>query len=362
MAVHQKPNGTWFVQYRVRGQNHPAREYFGKGEQARRAAVKRNKEIAFLKANGQAPRPTSRTYLDTLAQEYLLDAKQRGVSTDWLKEFSNLLNKYMLPRLCHRPVDQLEWADVLRMVDDAWGERNVSPRTINRYLGYLRSVFRYGLEHDMVSRHPMLKWKRQTEPKKDFELTVEDLRLIMANSVPHVAWAMELCFETGARPGDTELLSLKWSDVDWEEMTIHIAGTKTEKANRTVPVTEEFMDRLQEMESRASCPYMVEYKSGPVNKLRRGPQNAARRAGIKYRFVMYDIRHLYATSLLNSGADLAAVSALLGHADIETTQRRYYHLMKGEKRRAVDGKPRLKETKPNSKVVRFGAYKREYKT
>lgn len=362
MAVLQTKSGIWHVQYRVRGRNSPVKEYLGKGESARREAVKRDKEIAYLKAKGEAPRQTSRTYLDTLAQEYLLDAKQRGASAAWLKEFSNLLNKYMLPSLCHRPVDQLEWSDILRMIDEGWSGRNVSSKTVSRYLGYLRAVFRYGQEHGIITSHPMERWKRQPETKKDFELTVDDLRRIISHAAPHVAWAMEVCFETGARPGDTELLAMLWTGVDWSEGTVHIPGTKTSKANRTVPVAAEFMDRLRQMQSRATCLHIIEYQGKPIHKLRRGPQTAARKAGITYPFVMYDIRHLYATTLLNSGADLAAVSAILGHADIETTQRRYYHLMKGEKRRAIDGKPKLHEVVEASKVIGIGRYKGRYKT
>lgn len=49
-------------------------------------------------------------------------------------------------------------------------------------------------------------------------------------------------------------------------------------------------------------------------------------------------------------ADLAAVSALLGHADIATTQKHYYRLMAGEKARAVGLLPQIAEPKAGKLV------------
>ena len=42
---------------------------------------------------------------------------------------------------------------------------------------------------------------------------------------------------------------------------------------------------------------------------------------------MYDLRHLFATTLLNKGADLAAVSKLMGHSTVKLTADTYYHYM-----------------------------------
>jgi site-specific recombinase XerD len=46
---------------------------------------------------------------------------------------------------------------------------------------------------------------------------------------------------------------------------------------------------------------------------------------------MYDLRHLFASVKLSGGADLAAVSKLLGHSNAQQTTNTYYELLKGEK-------------------------------
>ena len=75
--------------------------------------------------------------------------------------------------------------------------------------------------------------------------------------------------------------------------------------------------------------------------IRKGFRRACERAGITYPVRMYDLRHLFATTMLSKGADLAAVSKLLGHSMISTTTSHYYHCLAGEKERAVSLLPEL---------------------
>jgi hypothetical protein len=71
---------------------------------------------------------------------------------------------------------------------------------------------------------------------------------------------------------------------------------------------------------------------------------------------MYDIRHLFASTMLTGGADLAAVSKLLEHSTIQMTANVYYNLQKGEKERAVNLLPSLYiEDEKLEKVITFRA-------
>ncbi|MDK2957623.1 MAG: hypothetical protein PWQ57_3121 [Desulfovibrionales bacterium] len=348
MAVYRTKKGVWFVQYREPGRKSPVKEYFGVGPSGEQDARERDAEIGYLRALGKEVRTPEKIRLDVLAQEYLRDAKARGRGEKWLKEWSNILNKRILPTLCRKPIEDLAWSDVLTMLEAGWP--TAKPTTKNRYLGYLKAVFQYGVKKRLISRHPLEDWVKPTERKKSFALTVADLKKIISCAEPHVAWAMEVAYETGARPGETELLALRWGDVRWSECAVHIPGSKTATSDRVVPVSPEFLGRLRERAGGAT-EHIVQYGGHPIRKLRRGPQTAAKRAEITYPFVMYDIRHLYATEMLRNGADLAAVSMLLGHSDIETTQRRYYHLLAGEQRRAVGMLPDLRKSVTRGKVV-----------
>lgn len=340
-------SGNWYVQYRVPGRNSPVKEYFGKGPEGQQAAKVRAAEIKLMKAKGVDLRDKSQMYLDHLAQLYLSDARTRGKSARWRKELANLLNQHMLPALCHRPVDQLGYEDVLRLAE-TW--KTQSPATVNRYLGYLRAVFRFGVEQGFATKNPMAKWRKRKEQRRDVHLTVVDLRRFLENAEPHLAWAIEVEWELGTRPGVSELFALRWADVDFEASIVHVRGTKTASSDRLIPVTPSFRSRLLVMRQQAKSDFLIEYNGKPIKQLRRSVGTALKRAGISYGVRMYDIRHLFASVMLSGGADLAAVSALLGHSDITTTQRHYYHLLQGEKERAVAIRPTIHDVRAG-KVV-----------
>ena len=78
-----------------------------------------------------------------------------------------------------------------------------------------------------------------------------------------------------------------------------------------------------------------------LTTIRKAFKNACKRAGITYPTRMYDLRHLFATTLLRKGADLAAVSKMMGHSTVKMTADTYYHYMEGEKERAVNLLPAL---------------------
>ena len=55
----------------------------------------------------------------------------------------------------------------------------------------------------------------------------------------------------------------------------------------------------------------------------------------------YGFRHLFATTMLGNGADLAAVSKLMRHSTVKITADVYYHYLEGEKEKAVGKLPSL---------------------
>ena len=102
-----------------------------------------------------------------------------------------------------------------------------------------------------------------------------------------------------------------------------------------------FLAELQEKQKNSQSAFIVEYKGRQVKKLQTAFEGAQKRAKLGYHVRMYDIRHLFATTMLNGGADHAAVSRLLGHSAISTTHKWYYHVMPGETHRALAVKPEL---------------------
>ena len=349
MSVHYKKDGRWFVVWR--DDNNKRREkWFGRGAAAKREAKAFDYQIKSDKKSGKQLSTPGKVRFDELAQDYLDRCRAEGKSYQYRNDIRNLLQNHVLPMLIHRPVDELTYQDFVKIAD-YFQSRNCSQSTINRYMGYLRAIVRYGIRTDKIRNNPLKGWQKPKEPQYRVRLTVSDLRKILNHAQPHLAWAIEVTWNLGTRPGPSELFALKWTDVDWQNQKVWIWASKT-MSWRDVPISDTFLHRLRAKYSESRSGYLIEYNGNPIKKLRRSFQTACRKAEIGYRVRMYDVRHLFASIMLAGGADLAAVSRLLGHASTHMTADTYYQYLQGEKERAKDLLPELLgEESGNSKVV-----------
>jgi len=128
---------------------------------------------------------------------------------------------------------------------------------------------------------------------------------------------------------------------------------------RDVPVSHSFLVQLNEQYRRARTEYVIEYNGRPINKFRRSVKTAAKRAGLHEALCLYEVRHLFATVMIQGGGDLAAVSRLLGHASTHMTADVYYGYLSGEKERAVGLLPEVKrgDDEGGKKVVNLDEWK-----
>ena len=291
--------------------------------------------------------PTTRITFGQLATMYLDHLRVSGRTEKHIYSLDKLLKNMFFDILGKDTlVEGMTYLkDIVPFIKQMQG---VSPQTkkprsqasVNRYCDYLDAMFHFGIEMELIARNPMKGRKKAKERPRDVQVGVDDLRRIMERAEPHIKWAMEVCFNLGTRPGPSELFALRWEHVDFDAGTVRIYATKT-KTYRTVPVTAAFLTRLQDMKAGSKSGFIVEYKGKPVTTIRKGFGNACEQAGITVDVRMYDLRHLFATTMLANGADLAAVSKLMGHSTVKMTADVYYHYLEGEKERAVELLPVL---------------------
>ncbi len=139
---------------------------------------------------------------------------------------------------------------------------------------------------------------------------------------------LELLFSTGLRV--SELCSLSTDDVDLsrDEFSIRGKGDKvrvvflTDAAKRTI---KEYLASRKDMDDAMFVQYGKNAKNAKELRLtpraiQRLVKHYAVKAGITRKVTPHVVRHSFATDLLSNGADLRSVQALLGHANIATTQ------------------------------------------
>ena len=138
--------------------------------------------------------------------------------------------------------------------------------------------------------------------------------------------ALELLYAGGLRI--SELLGLKIQDISPQKSALMITGKGGKE--RLVPITElalqRALDWLAFRDKDGPIPHTDQLLSGRDREMNRQSfslllKKIARIAGIDAsRVSPHILRHSFATHMLNRGADLRTLQALLGHADIATTQ------------------------------------------
>ncbi len=138
---------------------------------------------------------------------------------------------------------------------------------------------------------------------------------------------LELLYATGLRV--SELVSLELNDVNLETRVLLARGKGSKE--RIVPVGAPAAEAVRAYLATAREPLLHGRRSKDLFVTPRGGRMTrqgfaklldryARGAGIRRRISPHKLRHSFATHLLQGGADLRAVQAMLGHADVTTTQ------------------------------------------
>ena len=122
-----------------------------------------------------------------------------------------------------------------------------------------------------------------------------------------------------------ELLDARWEHVDLERRVWHIPMSKSGRA-RNVPLSSSAIEVFRTLERWGGCPYVVPNPATqrPWGNLHHQWDAIRKQAGLDG-VRIHDLRHSFASNLVNSGRSIYEVGRLLGHTQVKTTQR-YAHL------------------------------------
>ena len=264
---------------------------------------------------------------------------QRSVSPNTLEAYALDLDK-LLVFLGHegKGVTDVELSD-LQAFAAGLHDVGIGPRSQCRILSGVRSFYRFLVMDGYMDNDPteLLESPVLGEHLPEF-LTpqeVDKLKDSIDLSKPegHRNRAIiEVLFSCGLRV--SELVNLKWSQLYADERYLRILGKGSKE--RLVPISN---TALREIENYLPWRNSLKIKPGEEDYVflnRRGShltrvmvlimlKTQAEEAGIKKTISPHTLRHSFATALLEGGADLRVIQALLGHESIGTTEI-YTHL------------------------------------
>ena len=242
---------------------------------------------------------------------------------------------------------------LIRMLDEG-----KSPRSIKRYLSSLRSFYKFMLRTGVITKDIT---RKIISPKVDKPLPVFFKESEMQRAIAYEAQAddfesirdcliIEMLYQTGMR--QAELLGLTDNDVDLAQGQVRIFGKR--KKERIVPIGEALVQQIQNylaarQELGTVSNFFVRIKrNGEVEPMNKSALYAIVRARMGEVSTLkkhspHVLRHTFATTMLNNGADIRTIQSLMGHASLAATQV-YTHTTFEQVRKAYnEAHPRAKK-------------------
>ncbi|HSL03374.1 MAG TPA: tyrosine-type recombinase/integrase [Nitrospiraceae bacterium] len=204
----------------------------------------------------------------------------------------------------------------------------LKPASINRELASLKKAFNLAVrEWEWCRENPVSKVSMEQENNKRARwLSVEEEPRLLQGCAPWLHDLVTFALHTGMRMG--EILELTWRGVDFNRRTVMVVRSKNGE-RQTIPINETVLSVLrQKSKVRSLSTELVfcsrVFTSMEAGHLRRSFRAALRKARIED-FHFHDLRHTFATRLVQAGVDLYKVQRLLGHKSPIMTQRYAHH-------------------------------------
>lgn len=264
----------------------------------------------YKHASGETVQSLCAAYLDRYARTH---------KKTWAQD-ERRINKHLLPVWSRRKAHSITRADVAALHSKIGADH---PYEANRTLNLISKVFEQGRRWGFIPdgfRNPAQGIDRFREYKRDRYITSDELpRLAMAIDAelsPFARAALWLYLLTGARK--SELLALRWDDIDETRQELRFAETKAGRVHY-LPITAAAMAILKEIPRFAENPYVFPGNKGGHLADIRNPWNRVRKAAGVEDVRLHDLRRTVGSWLAQAGNSLHLIGRVLNHSNQATT-------------------------------------------
>jgi len=266
------------------------------------------------------------TLASFMTEQYMPFAQQhkRTWSND-LQMFSLHLDKYF---------GHLRLTDIKRSSVQTFHtnlrESGLSSATADHYIKLLRRVLNHAVDSEVIDANPLARLKLFNSDNKIERYLSDDELSRLLHVLKHdenrmVSNLIMFLLSTGARLG--EALTATWENVDIEHKTWRVtASVSKSKRMRAIPLNGSAISVLEAVDTRGQFDHVfINTKTGNPYKCIKKTWSRIRDEVGLVKFRLHDLRHNYASMLVNSGRSLYEVQHILGHSDPKVTMR-YAHL------------------------------------
>lgn len=323
-------------------------------------------KVAITPASAKVVEPGGLWTLLKAFLEHLETRAYRPTTTEGLRREVTVFVRWAHER------DVVDWALVDRPLCERYQraqfeatahgtDRPLSSRSQLHRLTSLKSIFRFLVKQGHVAANPAadLEMPRVARQLPRHALTIDEAeRLMLVPDVSHpmglrLRAILEFFYSTGVRR--MELIHVDVADVDFGHGTVHVRDGKGGK-DRFVPIGERALSWLRKYLAEVRPLFVVDISTTtlfvanngePLSKpwLSQLVADAVDDADVGKKGSCHMLRHTMATLMLEGGADIRYIQAMLGHANMSTTEI-YTHV-------AIGMLKRVHERTHPAKMMRF---------
>ena len=213
----------------------------------------------------------------------------------------------------------------------------LKPRRVRNIRATFNTIFEDAMRDEIIDKNPISRIKSPKLDKIDVKsFSLKEMKHIIATATGEMKAFTALGFFTGLRSG--EIIGLRWEDVDFTKKEIHIKravrmGTistpKTKSSIRTIDILDNLLPYLEEQYKLTAKKksYVFLNKDDEhyydIKRIRNSKwKNLLKECNIEYRTI-YQMRHTFATIMIENNEDILWVSNMLGHTDASMTLQMY---------------------------------------
>jgi integrase/recombinase XerD len=254
-------------------------------------------------------------------ESYEADKRIEGFSPQTLKAYK-LQVKLLINFFSDVNIDTLSTSHLKEYL--AMSSEHLKPSSLAHRVRFMKSLFRWSHEEGYIAKNPAAKIKEpkmgKRIPKFLTELEIEHLR--EACFTPLEKSLFEFMFSTGCRIG--EISSLDKNCINWSSRSVIVRGKGDKEREvyfniRCEIWLKRYLNERQDQDPAIFVTERLPHRMS-IAQMRNVIKRISQRAGIHKEIHPHQLRHSYATNLLNNGAPLEVIQSLLGHEKSETTR------------------------------------------
>ena len=267
-----------------------------------------------------------------IEKHYLPHAKARKRS--WQTEVG-ILRRHIQPVFSEAKLEAITRFALSRWLEGLH-DKGLSPATCNRALFLVKYVFNCARRWGFIAESPARDVQALSEKEfRERYLSEEEARRLMAELAAEkdqqAARVVKLLLFTGARK--SEILAARWENVDVGRCILTVPLSKSGKA-RHIPLSDAALNVLANIPRSSEWLFPSPKTAGHMTSIFKAWDRVRTKAMLKD-VRLHDLRHSFASFLVNDGCSLYEVQKILGHHDPRVTTR-YAHLAQDSLLRAAN--------------------------